>query len=160
MLVEQVAEVGRDPIFAAIQRLHGTRAEALAQAIADEGEERLGSAYLLYIAYLVAGSGAAKRASVGRPLGLWQAIVFQWVNPKAWVFAVAAVRTFLPPDVHRVVATALLTGTLKGVVIVSASTWAAGGAALCRVVEDGRRRRAVSLALAVLLVASVVLIWV
>jgi threonine/homoserine/homoserine lactone efflux protein len=124
------------------------------------GLKLVGSAYLLSIAYLVAGSGAAKRATVGRPLSLWQAIVFQLVNPKAWVFAVAAVGTFLPPGVHRVVGTALLTGTLMSVVIVSASIWAAGGAVLGRVVEDARRRRAVSLALAVLLVASVALIWV
>lgn len=135
---------------------------ALLEAIPalELGLKLVGWAYLLSIAYLVAGSGAARRASVGRPLSLWQAIVFQWVNPKAWVFAVAAVGTFLPPDVHRVVATALLTGTLMAVAIVSASIWAVGGAALGRVVEDARRRRAVSLALAVLLVASVALIWV
>jgi hypothetical protein len=46
------------------------------------------------------------------------------------------------------------------VILATASAWAAGGAALNRVAEDRRAQRAVSLALAVLLAASVVLIWV
>jgi hypothetical protein len=45
------------------------------------------------------------------------------------------------------------------VVVASSSIWAAGGAALGRVVEDERTRRAVSVGLAALLVASVALIW-
>lgn len=46
------------------------------------------------------------------------------------------------------------------VVVGSSSIWAVGGAALGRVVEDERKRRAANIALAILLVASVALIWV
>jgi hypothetical protein len=46
------------------------------------------------------------------------------------------------------------------VVVGSSSIWAAGGAVLGRIVEDERTRRGVSVALAVLLVASVALLWV
>ncbi len=46
------------------------------------------------------------------------------------------------------------------VVIGSSSIWAVGGAALGRIVEDERARRAVGVGLAVLLAASVVLIWI
>ncbi len=120
----------------------------------------VGSAYLLYVAYLVLESGAVGRANVSRPLTVPRAVVFQWVNPKAWIFAVAAVGTFLPRALPRLVGVILLTGTLMVVVLVSASIWAAGGAALGRVIEDERRRRGVSVALAVLLVASVALLWV
>jgi threonine/homoserine/homoserine lactone efflux protein len=119
----------------------------------------VGSAYLVYVAFLVAGSGAVGRGAVSHPLGLWQAIAFQCLNPKAWIFAVAAVGTFLPPDVHRVAGSVALTGTVMLVVVASSSIWAAGGAALGRVVEDERTRRAVSVGLAALLVASVALIW-
>lgn len=86
--------------------------------------------------------------------------MFQCVNPKAWIFAVAAVGTFLPPELHRLVGVVLLTGTLMVVVVGSSSIWAVGGAALGRVVDDERKRRAVNIALAILLVASVALIWV
>jgi threonine/homoserine/homoserine lactone efflux protein len=45
------------------------------------------------------------------------------------------------------------------IVVGTSSIWAAGGAALGRLIQDERRRRVLNLTLAVLLVASVVLIW-
>jgi threonine/homoserine/homoserine lactone efflux protein len=120
----------------------------------------VGSAYLLYVAFLVVGSGAVGRTNVSHPLSLWQAVVFQCVNPKAWIFAVAAVGTFLPPDLNRLVGVIVLTGTLMLVVVGSSSIWAVGGAALGQIVDNERTRRAVSICLAILLVASVALIWI
>jgi hypothetical protein len=46
------------------------------------------------------------------------------------------------------------------VVAVSFTIWAAGGAALARFVDHDRRRRIVSLLLAAMIVASVVLLWI
>ena len=120
----------------------------------------VGSAYLLWIAFHVAAGGGIGRTEVSHPLSLWQGAAFQWVNPKAWIFTIAAVGTFLPPALPRPIAALLLTGILMVVVVGSSSIWAAGGAALSRVVEDDRRRRVVSVALALLLLASVALIWV
>jgi len=118
----------------------------------------VGSVYLLYVAYLVLGSGGIGRTEVSNPLSLWQAIVFQCVNPKAWIFVIAAVGTFLSPDLRWLLGVSLLTGTLTVVVVASSSIWAAGGAALGRVVDDERMRRVVSVGLAALLVASVALL--
>ena len=120
----------------------------------------VGSAYLLYLAFLVVGSGPVRRTSVSHPLSLWQGVAFQCVNPKAWTFALAAVGTFLSPGLHRLIGVAVLTGTLMVVVVGSSSIGALGGAALRRVVGDERTRRAVNIALAILLVASVALIWI
>jgi threonine/homoserine/homoserine lactone efflux protein len=120
----------------------------------------IGSVYLLSLAFLVAGSGAVGRTAVSRPLGWWQAIAFQLVNPKAWVFAIAAVGTFLPPDLPWPIGVGLLVGILGGVVVCSSAIWAAGGVALGRVVEDPRRRRVVSIVLAALIVVSVVFLWI
>lgn len=118
-----------------------------------------GSLYLLYVAWRVAGSGALARAEAAHPLGIWQAAVFQWLNPKAWVFAVALVGTFLPEDLAWA-GIALLTGIVVAVVAVSFTIWAAGGAALARFVAEEGRRRVVNLLLAALIVASVVLLWI
>jgi threonine/homoserine/homoserine lactone efflux protein len=119
-----------------------------------------GSAYLLYVAWQVAGSGAIGRADVNHPLTVRQAAVFQWLNPKAWVFAIALVGTFLPQDLPRPAGIALLAGVVLVVISISFTIWAAGGAALARFVDDDRRRRAVSLLLAVTIAGSVVLLWV
>jgi threonine/homoserine/homoserine lactone efflux protein len=120
----------------------------------------VGSLYLLYVAYLVLGSGGVGRTEVSNPFSLWQAIAFQWVNPKAWIFVIAAVGTFLPSALPWLVGVVVLTGTLMVVVIGSSSIWAAGGAALGRVVDDERTRRIISIGLAAMLVASVALLWI
>jgi threonine/homoserine/homoserine lactone efflux protein len=119
----------------------------------------VGSLYLLYVAYLVLGSGGVGRTEVSNPFSLWQAIAFQWVNPKAWIFVIAAVGTFLPPALPWLVGVVVLTGILMVVVVRSSSIWA-GGAGLCRVVDDERTRRTISIGLAAMLVASVALLWI
>jgi threonine/homoserine/homoserine lactone efflux protein len=118
-----------------------------------------GSAYLLYVAYLVLGSGGVGESGISHPLSFWQAIAFQWVNPKAWIFAITAVGTFLPPLLPGFTGAALFAGILMVVVVASSSAWAAGGAGLGRFVQDDRTRRTISVVLAALLVASVALIW-
>jgi len=135
---------------------------ALLQAVpaAEVMLKVVGSAYLLYLAFLVLRGGGIKRTDVSRPLSLWQAAAFQFSNPKAWIFAIAAVGTFLPPSLPWLAGVTLLTGTLMVVVVGSSSIWAAGGAALGRFVGNERARRAVSVVLAVLLVASVALLWI
>ena len=120
----------------------------------------VGSLYLLYVAYLVLGSGGIGRTEVSDPLSVWQAIAFQCVNPKAWIFAIAAVGTFLPAALPWIVGVLVLTAMLMVVVVGSSSIWAVGGAALGRVVDDERTRRVISIGLASLLVASVALLWI
>jgi threonine/homoserine/homoserine lactone efflux protein len=120
----------------------------------------VGSLYLFYVAYLVLGSGGIGRTEVSDPLSAWQAIAFQCVNPKAWIFAIAAVGTFLPAALPWIVGVLALTATLMVVVVGSSSIWAVGGAALGRVVDDERTRRVISIGLASLLVASVALLWI
>ena len=120
----------------------------------------VGSAYLLYVALMVLRGGGIGRAEVTHPMTIWQAIAFQCVNPKAWIFAIAAVGTFLPTAPPWAIAVTMLTSILMLVVVGSSSIWAAGGAALGRVVDNDRARRAVSVVLAGLLVVSVALIWI
>jgi threonine/homoserine/homoserine lactone efflux protein len=120
----------------------------------------VGSAYLLWVAVLILGSGGIGHAEVSEPFSLRRGAAFQWVNPKAWVFSIAAVGTFLPADLPRPAGVALLTAILMVIVVGTSSVWALGGAALGRVVDDDRTRRGVSIVLALLLVASVVLIWI
>lgn len=120
----------------------------------------VGSTYLLAIAFRLLRSRAAAASDIARPLTVWQGIAFQWVNPKAWVFTIAAVGTFLPRSLPRPMGVALLCVILMVIVIGSSSAWAAGGAGLGRLVEEDQTRRAVNALLAVLLVASVALIWI
>lgn len=127
--------------------------------MAETALQVAGSVYLLYLAVLVARSGGVGRAVVPRPLSVVQAAAFQWVNPKAWIFSITAVATFVPATISRPLGVARLTGIIVVIVVGSSSIWAAGGAALGRLVDDERTRRAIGMCLSVLLVASVALIW-
>jgi threonine/homoserine/homoserine lactone efflux protein len=124
---------------------------------ADLALKLVGSGYLLYLAFVIARSQGGSQAAVSRPLGILGAAVFQFANPKAWLFALAAVGTFLPPSLAPVAAAVAATSAV--VILGTATVWAAGGASLSRVVDDARRQRAVSVVLALMLAASVALIW-
>jgi threonine/homoserine/homoserine lactone efflux protein len=130
----------------------------LARPGVDLALKLIGSAYLLYLAYRIARSQGISRTVVSRPLGVLNAAAFQFANPKAWLFGLAA-GTFLPPELGTVAAALLVAATSVVVILGTAAVWAAGGAALRRVVEDGRAQRVVNLALALILAASVAFIW-
>src|SRR6185369_16624835 len=77
----------------------------------------VGSCYLLFLAWLVLRSHSVGGTSVESPPTLRQGVAFQLVNPKAWLFAIAAVATFVPAEVHRVLGVALVTVTICAVVL-------------------------------------------
>ncbi len=125
------------------------------------GLKVVGSVYLLYLAYQIAGGGASRRRrEVAEPLTSWQAMVFQYVNPKAWVFVLAAATTFRPTDVQVGVGVVLMAAVMMLVVVPCASVWAAAGTFLNRFLADGHRSRLFRVTLGVLLAATVLYIWI
>ena len=119
-----------------------------------------GSLYLLYLAYQIVVSGAIRRPEVARPLSLAQAMVFQCLNPKAWIFVLAAVSAFRPANLPIVVGSAVVIVTMMLVVLPTAAAWAAGGTLISRLITGDRARRVLSFGLAVLLAATVVDLWI
>jgi threonine/homoserine/homoserine lactone efflux protein len=120
----------------------------------------VGSAYLLFLAFKLAGGGAMQQAQIERPLRLHEAAAFQFLNPKGWLFALAAVSTFRPDGLPVAVGSALVILTMMAVVIPTAAIWAAGGTALHRVAADQRSRRTLNGALGLLLATSIAFIWI
>lgn len=113
-----------------------------------------GAAYLAYLAWKIARSGAMSAGSVGgQPLGFVQMAGFQWVNPKAWIMAIGAVATYTPQD--RFFAN-ILTVTLVYLVINAPCivAWAGIGTALRGVLGNSRFLRLFNLVMALLLLAS------
>lgn len=119
----------------------------------------LGSAYFFYLAFRIARGSAVTGTDVATPLTVSQAVVFQFVNPKGWIFVIALVGAFLPPGMEPVAASALVATVVAVVVLAAAAVWALGGAALSSILGDDRSRQAVTVALAVLMVASVAFLW-
>lgn len=104
----------------------------------------------------LAAAGRSKAAAAARkPLSFLTVAAFQWVNPKAWAMAIAAAASFasgLTP-LRDAVVIALVFMVVGGT---SASTWAAAGTGLGRILGTGWRLRAFNLAMASLLALSAV----
>ena len=123
------------------------------------GLKVVGSVYLLYLAWQVVGIASVEEADVATAPGFGQSVAFQFVNPKAWFFVLSAVAAFRPAGMDLIASALLMALVTMAVIIPSAGLWAVGGDALSRFVRSPRARRAVNVALAIVLVAMVVLIW-
>lgn len=118
------------------------------------------SAYLLALAWQVAGAHALEQGEIARPMSVAQAAAFQAINPKGWFFALGAIAAFRPPDLPVVSGSLLVAATMTTIVVPTAALWAAAGGWLGRLLVGERSRRLVSLGLAALLAVSVASIWV
>ncbi|HLD65113.1 MAG TPA: LysE family translocator [Pseudomonas sp.] len=115
----------------------------------------LGAAYLLYLAWKIAGAGApqASGESRGKPFTFLQAAAFQWVNPKAWVMAIGAITTYTPQD-NFLVNVLLIAALFALVNCPSVGLWTVAGSLLRHWLDKPRVLRGFNIAMALLLVAS------
>jgi threonine/homoserine/homoserine lactone efflux protein len=120
----------------------------------------VGSIYLLYLAFQIAGARGVARGQLARPLGLVQAAAFQAINPKAWIFALSAITTFRPGELPVLAGSLVVAVTMMAVVLPTAALWAAAGGVLTRFMTGEGRQQVVSLALAALVVLTVVSVWI
>lgn len=133
--------LGLGQVFAAVPLIYGVLRYA-------------GAAYLLWLAWTIAGAGPmAGRKAGGRPMTFWQAAAFQWVNPKAWVMVVGAVTTYAPRDGfgRNVAVLAVLLGLVN---LPSICVWAGCGTALRPFLSHPGRVRAFNRTMALLLALS------
>jgi threonine/homoserine/homoserine lactone efflux protein len=120
-----------------------------------DGLAWVGFAVMVWLAWRIGTQGRAARADgrASEPLSFTVAVLFQWVNPKAWVMAVATAATYASgaaPGLEAAVAA--LVFALAG--LTSAFGWAAAGAALGRLLGEGWRLRAFNAAMGALLALS------
>jgi threonine/homoserine/homoserine lactone efflux protein len=122
------------------------------------GLKVLASAYLVYLGVRLAGGLNLGATTVQRPFDVPRAALFQFVNPKAWIFALALVSADASPsDSPIAVGAAIL--VLSVVIATTAALWALGGTTLRRALETDRARRTAGVALGALLLASVAFLW-
>jgi threonine/homoserine/homoserine lactone efflux protein len=115
----------------------------------------LGAAYLLYLAWKIANSGAPDSQSdtAGKPFSFLQAAAFQWVNPKAWIMAIGAITTYTPQE-NFVVNVLLIAALFALVNCPSVGLWTVAGSLLRNWLSNARALRIFNVSMAVLLVAS------
>jgi threonine/homoserine/homoserine lactone efflux protein len=116
-----------------------------------------GALYMLWLAFKVATAHQGAEAGRGpaRPFTFWQALAFQWVNPKAVVAALSAIAIYVRPG-HERVDFPIMVAVLALCTAGSVFTWTGFGVALRRLLRDPVHARLFNGAMALLLVASIV----
>lgn len=111
--------------------------------------------YLIYLAYKTATASTKLDSpkATGKPITFWQAAAFQWVNPKAWTMALAAVTVYAPqPVTHRdVITVALIFGVIN---LPCISVWLLLGVKMRRFLTTPARLRGFNWTMAGLLLLS------
>jgi len=69
-----------------------------------------GAVFLLWAAWKIGTADASGAGEGGRPVGFFEAAVFQWVNPKAWLVSASAAGTYLDAGAGSAVAQAVQLG--------------------------------------------------
>ena len=121
-----------------------------------------GAAYMVWMAWSLASARpqfqeqAAIEQSVQnelKPLGFWGAVLFQWVNPKAWVMAVTIMSAYVPPGAGLLQIAPL--GLMFAVLgFPCSSVWVGFGSALRSYLQEAFRMRVFNCTMAAALLLS------
>ncbi len=107
--------------------------------------------YLIYLGWKMIGSFNLVKKESGRPLKLYEASLFQFINPKAWSIAVTVASGFFPNDENIFIGVAFVTITAAVICLPTISLWALFGSALRKFINNDKIKKLTEYFLALLL---------
>jgi len=114
--------------------------------------------YLLYLGYKIVGSFSKIKDDGSRPLKLYEASLFQLVNPKAWTISTMVASSFLPKDEELIISISFISITALIICPLSISVWAAFGSGIKNLVKNNKKKAFVEYFLAILLLITAIMI--
>ncbi len=121
----------------------------------------VGAAFLIYLAFNIAISShdATKKKTGGKPLSFFQAALFQWVNPKAWVMITGAIASFLTIGGNKFVEISIMVimGLIIGLPIIS--LWCLFGREIGRLLKSEKAFKIFNYTMATLLMMTVIMLF-
>lgn len=116
----------------------------------------VGVLYLVYLAWKIASTrGGADGKTPSKPIGFWQSAAFQWINPKAWVMGSSALAAYTTLDDSFFLQVAIISISFGLITLPCAGIWLVFGAGLQRYLKDPVHRKTFNIAMALLLIASI-----
>ena len=117
----------------------------------------IGATYLLYLSWKMFGSLNIKKVEdKSSPLTYYEAILFQSLNPKAWVICITAVSLFYPEQENIFVGTLFMVVMSTIINIPSISIWAFGGSVIRKYLSNEKLKKVIEWFLAILLIGTAV----
>ena len=119
----------------------------------------VGAAYLLYLSWKMFGSlKVSETDEKVSPLKFYEAVLFQFVNPKAWVICVTAVALFFPYEENYIEGIFFMVFMAVTICFPSISIWALGGSIIRHYLKNKKIKIVVEWVLAILLVGTAITI--
>ena len=110
--------------------------------------------YLIYLAYKMIGSIKDYKKEKGRPLNIYEAALFQWINPKAWTIAITVASGFMPLQEELWVAV-IFTGLMSSLVSFPCiSLWALFGSLIKNLISNTLLKKIFEYFFAILLIST------
>ncbi len=117
----------------------------------------IGACYLLYLAWKMFGSlNISTTDEKSSPLKYYEAILFQFVNPKAWVICITAVSLFYPEKENLIIGTLFLVIMSTIINLPSISMWAFGGSVIRHYLSNEKLKKIIEYLLAILLFGTAI----
>ncbi len=119
----------------------------------------VGALMLVFVAFKIAtGKRPGSAGSRRRPFRLYEAIAFQWINPKAWAMAIGTVSTFITGE-NPVLEASIAAGLAVLAGLTSANGWVLLGVWMQRWLNTDLRFRIFNLTMAAIVLSGVVLLF-
>ena len=106
----------------------------------------------------IVGSFSNNEKETGRPLKFYEAALFQFINPKAWVVALTAATAFFPSEENFFIATSFVAVTAPFVCLPSICLWVLFGSSIKLIIKNEKIKIIIEYLLALLLVITAVII--
>ena len=117
----------------------------------------IGACYLLYLAWKMLGSlNISITEEKSFPLKYYEAILFQFVNPKAWIICITAVSLFYPEKENLIIGTLFLVIMSTIINLPSISMWAFGGSMIRHYLSNEMLKKIIEWLLAILLFGTAI----
>ena len=115
----------------------------------------LGAAYLLYLAWRIGrATGHGNASARAQPIGFVEAVLFQCINPKGWVFAVGTIAAYSTVGGNALRDTSVIAAVNAATCLMSVVLWGGFGTVIGRYLANPRLRAAFNWSMASLLVLS------
>jgi threonine/homoserine/homoserine lactone efflux protein len=120
----------------------------------------IGCGYLFFLAYKMFGSLNIKNNNEnrGRPMKLYEASLFQFLNPKAWVVALTVVTVFFPREENFIKAMLFVSLTAPLICSFSVMTWAGFGSTIRIFISNNKIKKFIEVLMSVLLIITAIFI--
>jgi threonine/homoserine/homoserine lactone efflux protein len=119
----------------------------------------LGSIYMLYLSWqILTSSNKANVHHTRKPFRFFQAVIFQWINPKAWLMAVSTISIFTL-SAHYFNNAVIISVVYFLMCIPCVGAWLLFGKFLQRILTKDSHRIWFNILMALALVSSIGMIW-